>query len=200
MIASTLLLSALLTLSAVPEGVGRTVDWARLEAAVRQYMLSPSDRSAAVVRGLLPQGGRARFGVPEERAASEEFYQALEHSLPTIGRLIEGRNREAVRLAFDLRSACDGALLEDLDAVLTRLVRVDPTLFLSEVRAHGGKAAIDVAAFTGAAFVDQEEAKCAELNQRIRALESVHDDSLAALRDLAIEKIRKATTPIPRCK
>jgi hypothetical protein len=153
-----------------------------------------------LVRGLLPQGGRARFGVPEESAAAEEFYQALEHALPTIGRLTRSRDREAVRLAFDLRSACDGALLEDLDAVLARLVRVDPTLFLIEARTHGGKAVVDVAAFSGDEFVDQEKARCDELRERIRALGTVHDESLAALRDLAVLEIRKAATPIPGCK
>jgi hypothetical protein len=47
MIPSTLLVGALLTVSVVSESVGRTVDWARLATAVRQYALSPNDRTAA---------------------------------------------------------------------------------------------------------------------------------------------------------
>jgi hypothetical protein len=175
--------------------VSYTVDWARLARAVQGYERAPGPEATAGIRKLLPpEGRRVRFG---DSAGSEAFYQALEHALPTFQRRREARDREAVRLGFDLRRVADGGLLEDLEVVLGALVRIDPRLFLLEVSARKGPGSLGVVAVLGPVFVDKEDAVvCAEVARRIDALESVKDESLLAVQREAVEYLRKTR---PRC-
>ena len=182
-----------------PTGVvakGVSVEWAKLAAAVHEYGSSPSTANAGVVLGLLPRDGGVRFGERQDTGVAEEFYRALQSTLPTLQRLLDARDRGAARVGFAMRSVCDGGLLEDLDKVLAHLVRRDPELFLEQAHQH----ALVVAAVTADDLIDNPKGRCDELRLRVEVLRGVGVKRLREARDAALLEVHHAMGPIPGCR
>jgi len=105
----------------------------------------------------------------------------------------------AVRLAFRLEPKADGVYGETLAAMLGRLVRINPTLFLRELRlanvsTAGGAAGAHLrcrcATVAAPEFVDRLRARTYEAQQRILALKTVRDPRLRTWRDQCVTELK----------
>ncbi len=113
-----------------------------------------------------------------------------------LERQVLSKDRVAVKLAFRLRSIADGGFSEDLSIVLGTLIRIDPKLFLEELR--NAKPQVQrlgpLLANEGAVYVDRMRAQCLENQLRIESLESVKDPSLDNIRNKCIEVLMETYT------
>jgi hypothetical protein len=100
---------------------------------------------------------------------------------------------EAVRLAFRLLTESDGHYGEMLDIMLGRLIRIDPELFLRELKDSGNKITrLDaLVGNTGFPYVDRSRAREYETEKRIEALMTVIDPHLKVIRDKCVSELKK---------
>ena len=127
-------------------------------------------------------------GSATQKATSD----SIEQWEPMLGRQVEARDPEAVRLAIDLYVVTDGATEEQLDIMLGKLIRIDPTLFLSELKqkeqrigALGGLPTGNL----GEEYVDRMRAQCLEMRLRVTSLERVHEPALRTVKTRCIEAL-----------
>ena len=102
------------------------------------------------------------------------------------------RDREAVRLAYRLFEQSDGHYGETLSIILGRLIRIDPVLFLEELRDHR-KEVVRLDALLGnhgEPYVDRFSAMQYETEERIRAIESVTNPSVREIHDECLIELR----------
>lgn len=143
------------------------------------YLEYPSSQNAAQVDSL-------RY------TESTDRMEDVEWDLSLLEVQVISCDREAVRLAFRLVPQMDGLLAEIIDFMLGRLIRINPTLFLQELKNHGeGVPSLGhhVSNF-GEVYVDRWQAKEYEAEQRIQSLQTVVDSDLAEIRDECIAELR----------
>ena len=167
------------------------VDWHELTLALLNFHRDPSQKTVAALHAILPREGHVRYDHSEDEKAAIE---ALEVSMPLLEKQIFRQERESVALAFDLFSITDGALSEDLDIMLGRLITINATLFLEELEPRLAKAhRLDaLVGNLGGEYVDQEDpVLCAEINRRINALLAVREPGLVEARDACVAELQK---------
>ena len=109
----------------------------------------------------------------------------IETDLGILESQIVASDAEAVRLGFRLLGKADGHVGELLSEMLGRLIRINPRLFLKELKAHRSSVPGlgSLVAALGYAFVDRFDAQAYEREARAAALKSVTDPHLRAVRD-----------------
>lgn len=165
------------------------INWALLETAWKAYRLTPTDANAAKVCNALP--GRTPEEIPTSVIGSS-VTDSIYGNLDDLEAQIKLKNRSAVGLAFRLMTIADGDFGETLDQMLGRLIRVDPRLFLGELRKNRHLVVrLDaLVGNLGEDFIDNEDATKHELMLRIRSLRSVKDSGLQTTRDECITELR----------
>jgi len=165
----------------------RPIQWEQLADALRAYFEYPSSENAKAAYQCLPKSGHANmFGLDIEKETLELFY--------TNARLLERQvisgDAEAVRLAYRLFSITDSAYTEELDVLLGKLIRINPRLFLSELRENQKLVGLGgLLGNHGDEYVDLIRAQCLENRLRWKALKSVTDSSLLRKRDECIREL-----------
>jgi hypothetical protein len=168
-----------------------SVNWPALSKTFQAYVEYPSATNASSVIKLLPKSEKVKFtGSNTENEAIEVIYQGM----PMLQRQVEARDRQATRLAFRLMTITDGASSEALDIMLGKLIRIDPKLFLEELRKSNyikiGQYRFDgLVGNEGEEFVDKEQAQCLEQRLRIESLSKIKDTNLLPLRDICISTL-----------
>jgi len=133
-------------------------------------------------------------------SANAERVQAIAYSTPIEGsydaddlailRLqVVAADPAAFGLAYRLDETSDGALAEELSAILADAIRPNPAFFLAQVKALDQPCAkfnVDVA---GLEYVDRPDAQQYELEMRRQALASVASPSLAGVRDECLARL-----------
>lgn len=168
----------------------RSTDWRGIQGAFTAYVEYPSGANAKKVVSLLPNGEHIQYTNEKSEAEATEFvYQKLN----MLERQVISRDPDAVELAFRLKTIADGAFAEDLDIVLGQLIRIDPRLFLQQLKiALSGIGRLDALVGNyGDVYVDKFAAQRLETDRRTDALESVSDPALQAIRDECIGELRK---------
>lgn len=101
--------------------------------------------------------------------------------------------RYAVKLCFKMFTIADGAFAEDLDIILTKLIKINPKLFLQELIVHRNLFGSGLGFQNyGQEFVDCSDlARQKETQKHIRALESVKDSSLIEIRNEMIKAYKE---------
>jgi len=169
------------------------VNWTALSKSFQAYVEYPSSANAESVIKLLPESGQVNYtGSENEKEANEVVYKGL----PMLQRQVEARERQAIRLAFRLMTISDGAVSEDLDIMLGKLIRIDPKIFLEELSKtnimKSDQYYFDgLVGNEGQEFVDKEQAQCLEKSLRIEALSTISDKNLLPLRDICIDKLNE---------
>jgi hypothetical protein len=168
-----------------------SVNWTALSKTFQAYVEYPSAANASSVIKLLPKSEKVKYtGSNTENEAIEVIYQGM----PMLQRQVEARDRQATRLAFRLMTITDGASSEALDIMLGKLIRIDPKLFLEELRKSNyikiGQYRFDgLVGNEGEEFVDKELAQCLEQRLRIESLSKIKDNNLLPLRDICISTL-----------
>ncbi len=100
---------------------------------------------------------------------------------------------EAFRLAYRLLQKADGGLAEDLTMILSHTIRVRPAFFLRELSMlqPNARSLESILLMPGLEYVDRSEAQRYEIDMRIKAIESVSDETLKSYRDKCLQILRK---------
>lgn len=174
----------LLTLYDVSYATDSTTVEDKIVQAWQRYVKSSSSANAHTVYDLLSSVDHHKFNIQT---------QLFEENLSILERRVITSNRNSVRLAFLLFTVSDGDFSEELDIMLGKLIRLNPNLFLQELKAHREIVArIDALVGNfGPEFVDKEEDQKKEAELRIAALKSVRKKELADVKDECVRALEK---------
>jgi hypothetical protein len=167
------------------------VDWVKLGAAWENYMDYPSSENADKVYNLLPAQGH--FNYTHEHQEEDETSELIYSNLKMLERQIYSSDRHAVKLGFRLFTIADGGFAEYLDDILGSLIRINPRLFLEELKENRDiiMGLDGLLGNFGDPYVDRMKAHDLEASLRVKALRSVKDKSLKSLRDECIRTLEK---------
>ena len=173
------------------------VDWVEIKNAFSDYVNEPNDISANKAIKSLPEV-YTQLKSKESLSASEYIYNYNQFGM--LERQVISSHQPSVRLAFRLRSFADGGFSEDISILLGQLIRINPTLFLSElviakpkVKSYGNFLN------EGEIFVDRFTAQCHELALRREALKTVTNPNLQEAKNEFILIVTEALSASP-CK
>ena len=159
-----------------------TVQWELFSVTLRAYFKNPIPENAKTSYQHLPAFGHVNY---KGDAIEDETLELIKSNLSILEHQVISRDEESVRLAFRLFSISDGDGAEQLDILLGKLIRVDPTLFLKELVANQRLTTrVDgLLGNEGEEYVDNFKAQCKENRRRRKALQSVKDRQLRRKRD-----------------
>jgi hypothetical protein len=123
-----------------------------------------------------------------EYSSADERENNLLRDLYLLEIQVISSDREAGRLAFRLISEAEGHYGEMLCIMLGRLIRIDPKLFLEELKNHRNLILSlgHLVGNFGPEYVDRLEAGLYEARMRIVALKKINDPPLLRIRDECI--------------
>ena len=166
------------------------INWLALQGAFKTYADYPSSENALKIIEILPDSNITYTGSKQEKETLDFIYNWAQFRM--LERQVFSRDRSAVKLAFKLRSIADGGFSEDLNIMLGTLIRIDPELFLEELK--NAKPEVErldaLLANEGAVYVDRMRAQCLENQLRIKSLETVKEASLENIRNRCIEILK----------
>ena len=185
----SLLISLLFTSLPTIAQKNGSVDWDGVHKSFEAYTQYPSTKNAIKVISLLPERDHVTYtGEKNENDAIQFVYQ----NLGMLERQVISRDPNSIKLAFRLKGIADGAFAEDLDVLLGQLIRIDPTLFLRQLKnanIQNGRLDALVGNY-GDIYVDKVEAQRLETKERIRALETVSDSALKEIQDKCLVELK----------
>lgn len=180
------LMIAAVTLGA--QSASPAVDWKGLEEAWNAYYNAPSEDGAGKVLNMLPASQK----VMDLKDGFLVVNSIFEHLGVLEGEMYSG-NPNAIRLGFRLYTVSYGTFEVGLNKILGSLIAFNPRLFLEELQAHRdlfptlnpvlGSYLRDIP--------DDPVAQELEKKLRIKALETVEDKALKALRSECIKILKK---------
>jgi hypothetical protein len=185
----SLLISLLFTSLPTIAQKNGSVDWAGVHRSFEAFSQYPSTENAIKVISLLPERDHVTYtGEKNENEATQFVYQ----NLGMLERQVISRDPNAIKLAFRLKAIADGAFAEDLDVLLGQLIRIDPALFLRQLKnakVQNGRVDALVGNY-GDIYADKVEAQRLETKERIRALETVSDSALKEIQNKCLVELK----------
>ena len=137
------------------------------------YSNNPNDNSATAVisafEDLKIDRTHAAFG-----KTTDKIYQY--QNMGMLERQVLSSHALSVKLAFKLKLVSDGAFSQDLDIILGQLIRINPELFLTELKSSKSKNRLRSFLNYGGPYVDRISAQCHESILRAQALKSTDPD------------------------
>ena len=143
------------------------------ETAWEKYVSLPSPSNAEVTNSIEYSA----------ETPGDEWGYEYQHIRLLESQVIAG-DLAAFRLAYRARESADGALLEYLSKVSSRLIRVDAAAFLGEVqKLEMPERTLETILLTvGEEYVDLYEARQYEIRSRLSAISEVDDKRLQEIR------------------
>jgi hypothetical protein len=185
------------------DGQEQSVHWERVMKAAESYFASPSTENALRFYTALPQ---TEVPSQDRDAAFSKVFYYISGNLPILEKQVLKADRNAVKAAIRLYTISDASFTEYQDRILGDLIRVNPRMFLEELRyfpwpkvssmdfkdwlkeghivCHGRALDADINPEMNGARAR------AELEMRIKALATVRDRGLRSLRDACIKGLR----------
>lgn len=182
---------ATLLIASSPTTASSQVEWGKIADRFSEYSVLPTPENADRLLAVLPTTDVASW--PSD-GTMDRIYTG--ENLGMLERQVISRDPIAVRLALRLRNISDGGFAEDLGVILGMLIRIDPELFLTELRNAKPpvKYVEPLVANEGELFVDKQEAQCHENRLRRRAVHSVKSKNLAAMRSKVVAALDDSFT------
>lgn len=172
--------------------------WKRISEYVDAYARNPSRKNTQLAIDSLPEQQTVFSDSAEETRANDIVYS--ERVMTTLELQVRKKDPESVRLAFKMMNIADGAFAEDLDTLVGKLIRIDPILFLSELKFSGRVDLVGLVGNLGDSFSDKFPQQCSELNQRRRALKKIRTPELQSVKQRAEKALSRAIVETPACK
>ena len=149
-----------------------------------QYFADPTPAHAALVGSIAYSPGR----LPPNYGYDPQHLQVLETQ-------VVAGDRDAFRLVNRAMASADGALLEQLTVIASRITRGHPELFLGEAAQLGlsSHRLEDILLTTGPEYTDLPVAHRYELQMRQKALASVSRADLNTIKGRCIEILSHGT-------
>ena len=169
-----------------------TYNWSNLISSFENYSNYPTPENANKVISLLPKERINYTGTSEEKEMLEFIYSRNQFGM--LERQVISGEKEAIRLAYGLKSIADGAFSEDLSILLGKLIRINPKLFLQGlIEFQNLVVRYDALVGNhGDIYVDRHKAQCYEDQLRIESLLAVDEPNLIMLRDKCIAILRSS--------
>jgi len=160
------------------------VNWVEVKEAFGQYVKNPNNETAQYSISVIPE---EYIYVKNKKAIEANNFIYNYNQFSMLERQVISSHRLSVRLAFRLRSFADGAFSEDISILLGTLIRINPELFLSELK----RARPKVKHYSnflnqGSVFVDRLIASCNESILRKKSLIKVKNPELNYLKEKII--------------
>lgn len=158
------------------------IDWERLYVAWEGYINYPNADNALRVYRLLPNEQYIRHGEMTENG--KKCWYAIANNIEILEHQVISGDRAAVQLAFKFKVIADGAFSESLNIMLGKLIRINPKMFLEELKRHYSLiSGINfILRNSSNIYVDRLEAYLYEIQQRIKAIESITDPALEEIK------------------
>ncbi len=164
-----------------------TLDWNGLQEAWNQYYAAPSEENAQKMLSLLPDGQK----IMDIKNGFDVINSINDHLGVLEGEIYSG-NPASIQLGFRLITIAYGAFEVGMNKILGNLIAFNPRIFLEQLQAHRdlfptlepvlGSYLRDTA--------DDPVARDLEQKLRVKALESVEDKDLKALRKECIKVLK----------
>ncbi len=170
------------------EESAKSISWNKLHRAWVAYIEYPSTDNAKYVYELLPLRSIKYTGSTNEKKIIELIYGEL----GILERQIYASDPNAVAVAFKLFSISDGGFSSALCMILGSLIRINPKLFLQELKRHRS-IIIRLDALVGnfgTEYVDKMKAHDLESKLRIEALKNVLDPNLTNTKNECIAALK----------
>lgn len=155
-----------------------------------QWAKSNLDGALAMARIVRPFMLHALFAPLLVVAFSNSYAADPAKSIEVRVAVLEPRaslgNRKAVRQLFVLRNVSDGAVAEEIDIALGKVIKKHPQIFLSELSRSQREPDSSLLGNLGPKYVDRLTAHADELKRRAAALRTVRDQALVEMRDKCI--------------
>jgi hypothetical protein len=159
------------------------------------YQRAPSDETALKLYQALPSN--ADIALKVHRGQRKTLRSIYNHLKVLDDRVLNG-DRNAVKVAFRLYAVSDGDFGETLDIELGRLIKINPRLFLQELKVH--RALVEridaLLGNCGDEYIDRMDAKARELRARVKALKTINDTDLQGIRDECISVLNQECTSL----
>jgi hypothetical protein len=166
----------------------------QFRATVLAVMVSAVGFAATPWESYLELPSPANAAAVQEVTYSDppSFNPILWDELLILQTQVFSSDQAAVSLAFRLLARSDGHFSEELCVMLGRLIRIDPALFLQELKSHPEfMVRLDgLLGNHGGAYVDRFAAQRYETERRIEVLMSVTDPGLRHIRDRCVAELR----------
>jgi len=157
----------------------------KLNSAWEKYKTDPSEENALTVYNLLPEKG-----VVQKEDSNLELNEDIFQNLNIVENQIIQEQPNSIKLAFRLFSISDGAFSEVLYMIIGKLIRINPELFLTELKEHFHLVSlIHLLSNYGPEYWDDINKMTNETEKRIDALKGVSNRELLILRDQCIEEL-----------
>jgi hypothetical protein len=181
---------ALWQISAAPKTLEQKVDWTNIKKQFDIYLDYPSTENAYRFYESLP---KLDFRAPSEMGSQVIRY--IFDNFEKVEKQIWASDRNAVKVAIRLYNISDGWYAETIDSALGEFIRINPKLFLEELKNHlslGRFSDGDFPVLQGnmSIYSKRDVTYQYELEMRIKALKSVKDKALVSVRDRCVEQIR----------
>jgi hypothetical protein len=192
-IRATILCIILLNFSAAQQNTKQNIDWTKVREAFEAYCEAPSAENAIKILAALPDNFANREADFKQWVSTSRYvYEG--QPFRVLDNLVQKGNKFALRVAFKTLFMSDGAFGEDLCGLIGRAIRVNPVLFLEEIKISGQKGHMLDSILAGQIDADEyrPEVVKKEIQLRIYSLKTVDRPDLLELRDICIYKLKES--------
>ena len=171
---------------------------ANLKKAWKKYLDFPSTENAKKVYSLIPDSDFIKN--QKETNDEKELWNWIWLTLPVLEKEMYAGDRNAVRVAFKLYPICRGTYSTNLDMIIAHFARVNPKMFLEELKKHR-KLVTPQQAIEGSwgfEYMGLAKVRYLTLQNTIKALKSVKDSHLNRIRNECINYLEKQKNYLKR--
>jgi hypothetical protein len=178
---------------------GQDVDWPRIREAFRIYSAKPSSENAERIIASLPDEFDYQNVNQKEWELTLDYLDMIDgEPFRVLEKQIRKGNESAIRVAFRTQVITDGAVTEDLLAIISEAIRSNTSVFLEKLvplRTHDEHSVNfilerdrDIDTYTLIEDPPAREAFKKEIILRMKALKAVARPDLIEIRDYCLKK------------
>ena len=166
--------TSFITIYIVLISLAQADSWTILERCWDNYLAQPTHENAVKVYQQLPNE------ILKKNFLGERLIDKMYESWPHLSKKIVAGNTDAVQIGFKLYAVVDGAFKEEVGADLGKLITLNTTLFLQQLKKHRQlvQNLEGIVCNYGEAYVDKKDLQIEEKDTRMRLLVNVNDPDL----------------------
>lgn len=166
----------------------------KLAEAWHSFQQTPSSENAFKLYQSLPDNPDSARNV---YLSQQKVLQSIYEDFKVLEYQVLTQDRNSVKVAFRLISLSDGDFTETICIVLGRLIKINPQMFLQELKTEIKtnrkliKILSGLVSNLGEQYINSHDASLIELEARIKALQLIKDKNLLAIRDECIAVLKE---------
>jgi hypothetical protein len=168
-------------------------NWSQLADVVQNYFIDPSPKNAEALCCLIED--HPSFFLEQEGREGWSYEDIVWNHMEELDYAVITKDHDAVQVAFHLLAVTQEPHLENqLEYVLSKLIRIDPLFFLAECSKLPMSPRVPrgvLCSMTAGEGSVEEVRACKELPLRQKALASVQSDEYGMMQNLFIKEIAK---------